>query len=448
MAAEDHFLMLLTGARYEGHGDTEWPVISEGQYSSVGFQAEYSDALTSLVLFGAARSCLPDYLARTVYLEDLASEELAEVIVFDDTAGLRRAIAHRYEHGYRHARELESNRASSALLWFDDKKPITPREGADAELSQGELSDCILRLFTLIDPLVQGTRDIFGYYLDQSAMVLTDTYASLNSDAVDSVLRRAPWVRRSDDEHLLVFDEMGLTPRDGLTLEAKLDCTYNPNDFDDFIEWDRLLTTPGDSFADASMASVRMAMTERDPVRFLRVHCFWRALFALANTLVLSERTGSPLFLPSSAEIRPHPVSRYSTTQDTVRIYRIVLAEKGMLPAPTSIDEVLRLREDPHLSSLQRALREWTENQGQREGDERELVEDVRLQLESARSQIRRLDTAAKVADIVGYVALPVAIADWLSGGLAGLALTPISPAISGYREWRLRKIGWVGFNA
>jgi hypothetical protein len=52
-----------------------------------------------------------------------------------------------------------------------------------------------------------------------------------------------------------------------------------------------------------------------------------------------------------------------------------------------------------------------------------------------------------KIGDIVGYLALPVAAADLLSGGGAGLALTPISPAITAYREWRLRKVGWVGFN-
>jgi hypothetical protein len=77
------------------------------------------------------------------------------------------------------------------------------------------------------------------------------------------------------------------------------------------------------------------------------------------------------------------------------------------------------------------------------------VISKIRQDIAKASRVVSRLDRYARVASLVGYIALPIGIAEAITGGNAlGLALTPVGPAVDTYSYLKLRKFGWVQFGA
>jgi hypothetical protein len=161
--------------------------------------------------------------------------------------------------------------------------------------------------------------------------------------------------------------------------------------------------------------------------------------------LKYSETTQSALFVPSTAQVRTMEGGR-PTSSEMIRIYQIYLKESGLLPSPKGFDDVLRLREDKHIRSLRRALWRWVETHPDVGGD-LTLLSDMRAEISAASAAVKKLEGPARLANLVGYIALPISVAEAITGGsLIGLLLAPSAQQSTHTAFSKLRRFGWIKF--
>jgi hypothetical protein len=115
--------------------------------------------------------------------------------------------------------------------------------------------------------------------------------------------------------------------------------------------------------------------------------------------------------------------------REAIRCYRIFADEMGTFPAPRSLTEALRLRDDPRISSWREALHGWADRL--RVGDvqgEAEMRKCLRAAIDDLRKIVRMRDGNGGVAL---YLGLPLAVVDMFCAvPLVGSLLTAVSSAV------------------
>jgi hypothetical protein len=301
------------------------------------------------------------------------------------------------------------------------------------------------RIQELTHPIADAMGDIFGYYLSRNA---GSFFAAARESIGDAVhMRGGGLLHTSDKSSDSYLEDMGLTCRDGLTLyreRGQSIPSYGPDDLASLDAVDASLIARSGSFQEEAGIDMFVGLRQ-DPLLFLEVHAFWRSFFELAAMATFAADAKASLFLPSTIEVRVDG-TQPTNTADTIRLYRVFLQNAGLLPTPETFEDVLRLREDPNLRSLREVLAEWTATPDAERGDNLitgRIQKDVAL----ASRSLRPLGALARVGRLIGYVSLPVAVAEFLThGGAIGLALAPVGPAIDAYRFGRERRAGWVRF--
>jgi hypothetical protein len=454
---------LLGGLSHEGLSDYFTPEAAAPLIHTERLRREYYDILASLVLFSCARVALPSYLMQQIEAESLVREGLIEFSPADEIDDFQAKITSIYHLLYEKCRSLEENRATSPLLALDHPSFGRPskRERIDAACDRGDIDYYCSELYSRVAPLITGIQDIYGHYFNE---LMADT-GGLFQASTERFLSDRPTFNKgfgtiwtpalgaanADINFDALFRDMGICIRDGPTLDndigrGTLSGSYAPSDLTGLAELSQLIL--GEIGRSEWIYGITLFGMRRDPMRFLYTHVFWQTLFEIVRMLKLAEASRCALFMPSTTDIRArytHSVE-VDTSADLVRIYRVYLAESGMLPRPTTFEEVLRLREDKNLHGLRNCLSRWSRNYPEIE-QEPKLVTAMRKDIATASSAVSRLEGLARVGSIVGYVALPVAIAEATTGrSLGGLALAPLGPAIDTYRSLRLRKFGWINF--
>ena len=246
---------------------------------------------------------------------------------------------------------------------------------------------------------------------------------------------------------------MGLTATPAVEIEEMINASvlsvpdFVPSDLFELLENDREIfvgQTRGERFAQFAERTIYFGY-RRNLKTFCYLHSFWMTFFEFQSMLRHSDSTGGPLFIPSAYEGSISNVSGgEGSAEDDVRIYRLFLSETGRLPNVNSVEDVLRLREDKRIRSLRQVISEWRVTEVG-EGHP-QAVANMRRDIELATRDLHRLDGAQRIGRFIGFLAIPVAIADAINGSFLGLTLAPVSPAIDIARKWRLRRMGWMGF--
>ena len=455
---------LLIGLSYEGKCDFFSRDAAAKQYRSPRFRREYCDILTSLVLFGGAKlslSCNPELPAAAEVLE---REGLLRALPVNDMKDFQAKVVNTYRLLYDKCRSLEENPATAPLRYIDDPAVRHPSKMSriDALCDEDDIDFYCRELRDKVVPLITGIHDIFGHYFaelsnDNAGFVsgtaaIRSMMSGADRDDGFGTMWRPGLDADTDTYHFdTLFRDMGICVRDGATLanirgETVYPGYYRPDDLAGISEMNHYLFGHI-NVNEYDQAHVLINMRP-DPEHFLQIHSFWQTFFEIVSMLKLAEKTHSALFIPSTARIRIRRTNsaELGTSAELVRIYRIYLAESGMLPTPTTFEEALRLRDDKNLNSLRSSLVRWLSSYSEI-AEEPELVASVRKEIAAAKSVASRLDKYARVASIVGYVTLPISIAEAATGRSFGsLALAPVGPAIDTYRILRLRKFGWLNF--
>jgi hypothetical protein len=461
---------LLIGMSHEGHCTMAartrvTPTQITEHYNTAEFQSLYGDLLTALVLFGEANVSIPSYLTENIEAEVLVREGLLVFNDRDETSEFKKRIAKTYELAFGKCRKLELNPVTSPLVSWDtiiesSRRRRSVDEQIEAASDSEDYEFYLSELEHLLSPMKQGLGEIFDYYLTQNHIANELLYNNPTSQRyLENIKTIFPntWEDEPDpgsrSEEGNLFEDMGLLQLSALELEKAKNgydpqrpFSFEPYDlrsFDEHVE--RILRNPH-SEVDLRRTLLNLSV-KRNPKVYLRVLAFWHTYFEVLNMLLHSEATRSPLFIPKAAKVHLHCGSRdLAATKSMIQVYQIFLTQSGLLPVPKNLEDVLRLREDPHLNSLRRALKIWIDAYPELENDPK-LLPEIKAEFSAATKVVARLDRLSKIGTLVAYVALPVEIAQYIkSGGVTGLALAPIGPAVETYRSLKLRKFGWVKF--
>lgn len=455
-------LQLVSGISYEGHCSFVSRAEGEKFYHHAQFRRIYEDLLASLVLFGPAKIRIPTYLSQQIDAEILVREGLLDFDNQDTTARLRERIGRTYQLAFQKCREIDGNPATSRLISWEVAQRGR-REGRSIEARINAASDLedfwfyFFQLCELIDPLTRNLGPIFDYYIAHNQVensilyeIGSQDHYRFIQDASEQGKDRYGDHPKIDDGIIQLLVEMGLHQLNAVELENASGgfpgpFSYSPDDFFNLEEQDTMLLAGSGSFQDYMATGLEFA-SRRDPNTFIRVQNFWHTYFDILNMLAYSEASGSPLFIPGDAKIGLGVKNSHAATESMIRIYRVFLAESGLLPTPKSLDDALRLRDDPNLNSLRRALATWVQIYPELENDP-SLLPEIKAEISAATKAVSRLDGLAKIGSMSGYIALPVGVVEYITGGgIIGLSLAPIAPAIDIYRYHKLKKFGWVKF--
>jgi hypothetical protein len=143
---------------------------------------------------------------------------------------------------------------------------------------------------------------------------------------------------------------------------------------------------------------------------------------------------------------RPHALDP-SSIADHFVVLRTALAEdRGALPRIRDIRHALALRQDPNLSSLREMLAEF--HKSLQDGDAK-VVLSARREVARAKRAMMRRRQWQRGLDWVTYLALPVGIAETLTGTppIAGTSLSVLGVTGSVIASHIKRRNGWVLFN-
>jgi len=448
------FAIIMAGAEYEGwvqierDGRSVEEAYREEAYHAPQFRQEYQDLLTAMLLFGPAKFSLPSYFLEGVTVDRLQSEGVVELNEIDQVTPLRTRIARWYEIAFSSYRQLEEDPWFGPVVSLDrllqGKGQRDLDSILDVEEALGQIEFYTDAITEVIAPLVLGLRVIFGYYFEENFGFYHDTLGDINLPYMrDLPLFHIPsWLIDEDDPGEL-YRDMGLFLRGPEYREAEFPVfSYYPDDLLSFAEVDERLSTHGPNFT-GHMERVLQLGFRLDPTAFIRVHAFWKSFLELVNMLRISEATGNPLFVPSTVDVRPAEYSkqRASSTTDMIRVYRLYLTERGLIPSLECIDDLMRLWDDKRLERLRDVLRTWVDAS---RSDDIGRTDLIRKDVNRAKRELRNLGRMQRAARLVGYISMPVAVADLAMGSGLGILLAPIGPAVDLYSGLRLRKLSWL----
>jgi hypothetical protein len=435
------------GARFEGLdcGVAGADVTVDPEtYHSAGFQRDYADVLTSALLLGGAEFPLHHLQASEYCLNDLQLDGLAEIIVSETGNAVRQAASSAYKSAYAAYRKLEQNPITTPVLYLDGPAHPSLSQILDAETAIGEAEFHRQHLADTVAPYTTAITPIFEHLFEANRHT---AFQILVGMALDHGLGSGDRSVPDAPEVIDLAADMGLhvdidyyfgnqsrlpdyAPEDMLMALGHGSALFRS--FDDFdIEPGRFLR---------HVALYNSLNMRKDPLRYLAIHAYWATAFEMADLVGRSVETNAPLYSSSQTSLGNSSAPQ-SSQGDLLRVYRLFLSERGLLPAPRTIGELQKLRDDHALDSLRTVLREWVE--AARDGDEFDVVNHIRRDMELASRDARRAKGIQSAGRILTYVGLPVAVADAINGSLVGLPLAAVGVAMDAASSKVLRGRAW-----
>jgi len=163
----------------------------------------------------------------------------------------------------------------------------------------------------------------------------------------------------------------------------------------------------------------------------------------LQAMILASSKLEKPTKSNMNLDAIPALTSEFENAEATLRAYKLYLNEVTLVPRLRTIQDVLRLRDDPRVEAFRTAIFSWADALS--EGDIGEETR-IRREIRKASKNLAKLGAYRKVAGWVSVVSIPISIASALTGVPAGLALTPIGPAIAMGTYIKEKKLQWLLF--
>ena len=443
---------LLVGAHCEGHSCDVAGGFDDRAYDtyhSETFQARYSDVLTSILLGGTAEIVVNERLAAGIFLEDLLSEGIARLVPYDGAEKYRSNIARLYGAAFEACRRIERYPLVGSVVYLMDLD--LPALNIDLEVDLEEAVFHTRQLRALVDPVVQGVEALFAQNLAREEEAVFGVLAALAENIAGEQHLRPGNETRIYDDTAGLYDLMGLSLNPYLWFDNEVTLnTYRPEDLK-IATYGRSAvygysedTEPGSG---GEWLLAGMSLWARDnPVEFLRTHAFWVTFFEFVSVLERSKSTLQPVFAPGPQGCGAAREEHHSSPEDLMKVYRLFLSEMEMLPRPSSIVDLIRLREDRALTPLRAVLQEWAEI-GKPDEDPR-VIAQVRKDIKLAARDARRARAVQGAGRVVTYLGLPVAVADVLRGTAVGLGLAPVGVALELSAAEMFRRVKWLRFGS
>jgi hypothetical protein len=142
----------------------------------------------------------------------------------------------------------------------------------------------------------------------------------------------------------------------------------------------------------------------------------------------------------------PSPVDPRTVAGHFVVVRTALADDRGVLPQIRDIRHALALRRDPHLRSLREMLVEF--HRSVQQGDVKAL-ESARREITGAKRALARRASWKRRLDWVSYFALPVGVAEALTGipPIAGLSLAALGATGAAAMSHAKKRHDWVLFN-
>lgn len=144
--------------------------------------------------------------------------------------------------------------------------------------------------------------------------------------------------------------------------------------------------------------------------------------------------------IPASVQRSEYWNSIQDPAQAAIKCFYIFLKEVDAFPDISSIEDVLRLRNDPRIENWRNSIGEWASaiRSSSITGERK-----VRREIKAAMRDLRYVGKLRKVSGLLMFFSLPVAVAEAMIGVLGpGIMLSTFSTMAeiySRHREWKLR---------
>ena len=126
-------------------------------------------------------------------------------------------------------------------------------------------------------------------------------------------------------------------------------------------------------------------------------------------------------------------------------VFRILLDEIKFLPRLSSVEDVLRLKEDPCINNFRKTISIWSD--AINEGDVRQEIE-IRKEMKHANEEFKKLKNYKKIGGWITYISLPFIIVDLLLGVPAGSILTIVGSTVQFKADKLNKKNQWLLFGS
>ncbi|MEI8175247.1 MAG: hypothetical protein WCG78_00060 [Candidatus Omnitrophota bacterium] len=126
---------------------------------------------------------------------------------------------------------------------------------------------------------------------------------------------------------------------------------------------------------------------------------------------------------------------------DMVVGVRLLLKEVEYWPKIETINDVLRLRQKPHIDEFRGFVRQWARAVGT--GDKRG-EEQLRAEIRSASRSLRKVEQCQKIGGIITYISLPLMVLDHLCSPAFSAGLTVAGFGLQVYADKLLGKHRWI----
>lgn len=454
-ASTDHVLLtvpesmlLVLGAEADDFLSAETPGKTPVDVAEQSFRNIYEDILNSILLSGCAVVCAPPYLKNYSAYEKLAAEGLLQIVEQDYSVDLRTQLATHYERAFAVYRELETHPDYSSKVYLEDiQSPDGWRPFGEVELEEklGDLSFHQQYLGKTLISVTESLPGLFDHHFNANKRFYSFLIEEIVADKVpnDKIYDVQRLVGETPSDKTL-FEIMGLEIQAAEVLDTSVPLfSFLPQDLQNFQEVDSSIFDI-DSDPSKQMELGMRAAFRLDQADYAVAHAYWKALFEMVDMLHLSETMECPIYMPLNLPANDDlQKSSRDIKEDLRRVYKIYLSERGFTPKIDCIQDLLRLREDKRLNPLREVLGIWQKELSKEDVDGMNFV---KLEIEKARTEVKKLSKYKDMGQFIGYASLPMSFVDTAIGVPIGLAMAPVGGALEFFSERNMKKFNWLNF--
>jgi len=380
----------------------------------------YNEILMNILIFGSGKY-IKKYYPNSPSIEYLIKEGIIEA--YDDNElndQKYNLIKNAYNHAFMAYRELDQNHFTAPIVSYEEifieKKRPSSKEIYKINKWREDIKYFNEIFKENIEPLIFNLSEIFGYYFDQNI----DIYHDILKNMYGKNKRK----KKSFDK-LNILNAMGLKPLNAEEFEK------NKNN---------LINMPGISFSPDNLENLWLDPrynTEEEYINkgmqlafadneddFFYIQSFWKTVIEFQNILDLSSDKELPLIM--SEDISVNNNLTINKNNDELGLFKIFLSERTSLPRLSSIEDLLRLRDDKRILPLKEILKEWNYEYNHNNKDLNKIIMKIRNDMNLAEKELKKFDKIKNISGLVGYINIPIGLIEIFSGtfigGIAGAA--------------------------
>jgi hypothetical protein len=438
--------LLLYGATADGYAELRGVTRDQAREVVENNRAAYSELLLATLIHGDACFIGQPVILHGAETSKLQREGLLRTDSTDYSCSQRKKLAYDYGIAHKHLRaaEVDEDTGTFVSLDRDAQRPeVSLKRRLSRAWDEAEYEASYDAVTKFATELEGSLPQVFGHYYERQMMMFFKVMSAMYGDLLDGLQEIFPdrLVRDAID----LFGAMGLRLATAREIDeyhqGRTPFSFGPSDLENLWERDEAVLAPSE-FEDFAGAAMEFALVS-DPIARLKLHAYWRTAFELLNLSHASALGKGTLFLPSTLSLNAESPLQTETSGDLVGVYRMYLGQRTAVPKLTTIEDLLRLREDHGLDSLRTILREWLE--ASRQGELRVALK-IASDIGKAEAATRRLKQWQRVSDISSIIGIPVGVAEYFTGTPVGIVLSLIGPLVSFYAMQNLKRFSWVQF--